>query len=469
MVAELRERMKWLEAELERRRGDDHRWEQHTADDRHKQRRLSRSGLLKGAAAGIAGLAAAELAGSMGATPAAAAEDTIFAAGGGSGTAFISGSSGGNGISNYDYGVDVTRGGIVNGFDVPPNIAGVLAAGQQVGVKGTGPTGVQGVSDAATNSGTGIGIEAIGGDVGLSASGDTYGITAVTNGAGGYAVYATTPSGYGVYADSTSGTGVRSFGGTYGVWGLSGNGFGVHGDSDANTGVAGVGGIYGVWGKNVSSGTGVYGENDGSGYGVYGYSTNNIGIWGNSPNGVGGQFGGGKAPLLLLPAGTAGPPTSGSHYLGELYVDGNGILFSCTANGTPGAWRRLSSTVPIPTVRVLNTRPGKQIGPYTGPIANNTVLTLTLAGTNGIPANATGVMGNLTAADATGSCFLALVPSGANHLGVSSINFPAQAPGTGLANAFTVGLSSDGKIDIYTGNCGNYTVNIIMDITAFII
>jgi hypothetical protein len=125
--------------------------------------------------------------------------------------------------------------------------------------------------------------------------------------------------------------------------------------------------------------------------------------------------------------------------------------------------------VPIPNVRVLNTRPGHQIGPYLGPIANNTVLNLTLAVSPVIPANATGVMGNLTAADATGSCFLALVPHGVSHTGVSTINFPAQAQGTGLANAFTVGLSSDGKIDIYTGNCGNYTVNVIMDITGFIV
>jgi hypothetical protein len=32
-----------------------------------------------------------------------------------------------------------------------------------------------------------------------------------------------------------------------------------------------------------------------------------------------------------------------------------------------------------------------------------------------------------------------------------------------------VGLSTDGKVDIYTGNCSTYTVNIIMDITGYII
>jgi hypothetical protein len=41
--------------------------------------------------------------------------------------------------------------------------------------------------------------------------------------------------------------------------------------------------------------------------------------------------------------------------------------------------------------------------------------------------------------------------------------------GHGIANAFTVGLSSDGKVDIYTGNCGSYTVNVIIDITGYIL
>jgi hypothetical protein len=231
---------------------------------------------------------------------------------------------------------------------------------------------------------------------------------------------------------------VHGQGGTAGVWGECANNIGVYGTSANSTGVYGQGAIAGV--------TGIAG----------------------SATGLGGMFTGGRAPLLLTPAGTAGAPSSGTHSQGEQLVDANGQLYLCTAQGTPGTWQKLSSVVPIPPVRVMNTRPAKQIGPYKGPIANNTVLTLTLGGTNGIPSNATGVMGNLTAADATGSCFLAVVPAGANHLGVSTINFPTQAQGTGLANAFTVGLSG-GKIDIYTGNCSSYSVNIIMDITGFII
>jgi hypothetical protein len=215
----------------------------------------------------------------------------------------------------------------------------------------------------------------------------------------------------------------------------------------------------------------VWGQAVGGGYGVSGSSDTGVGVWGSSANRYGGQFSG-VAPLYLVPNDYPGPPGtlgSGQYEKGAIYVDYYGSLYVCIASGNPGVWHRITSVVPITPVRVMNTRPGKQIGPYLGPIHSNTVLTLTLAGTNGIPGNATGVVGNLTAADATGSCFLAVVPSGVSHTGVSTINFPAQAQGTGVANAFMVGLSNSGKIDIYTGNCSSYTVNIIVDITGYIV
>jgi hypothetical protein len=211
---------------------------------------------------------------------------------------------------------------------------------------------------------------------------------------------------------------------------------------------------------------------------VWGKSDGDTGVYGSSATGVGGVFAGGQAPLLLIPSGTVGPPTTGIHQQGEVVVDANGVFWVCIAATTrAGTWKSLFSVVPIPNVRVLNTRPAHQIGPYAGPIANNTVLTLAVAGqtftrSDGsqvtIPSTATGVIGNLTAADATGSCFLALVPHGASYTGVSSINFPVQVQGTGLANAFTGALSSDGMVDIYVGNCSSYTVNVIVDITGYI-
>jgi hypothetical protein len=215
-----------------------------------------------------------------------------------------------------------------------------------------------------------------------------------------------------------------------------------------------------------------------SGIGVQGDSNSGYGVAGNSVTGVD-IAAVGQGRLFQLPQSTAGAPSGSavSYAKGEQIRDANGDLWICTVGGSPGVWKRLSSVVPVTNVRVLNTRPSHQIGPYTGPISNNQVLTVQLAGqtftrsdgsTLTIPATASGVMGNLTAADATGGCFLAIVPSGASHTGVSSVNFLAQPPGAGTSNSFTVALSSGGAVDIYTGNCSSYEVNIIMDIFGFV-
>jgi hypothetical protein len=60
-----------------------------------------------------------------------------------------------------------------------------------------------------------------------------------------------------------------------------------------------------------------------------------------STSGYGVVAQGGKAQIVLIPASTAGHPTSGSHSLGELYLDSAGALFLCTASGTPGTWKKV--------------------------------------------------------------------------------------------------------------------------------
>jgi hypothetical protein len=256
--------------------------------------------LLKGAAAGLAGLAAAELAGTMRATPAAAAQnDTSFNAGGGTGSAFQVLPDGNCGVfcaaSNYDYGLDARLGGAGN-LTSPPNKAGVIASGGQAGVQAFGGTyGVDAIGDSAginastTNgdnyavnatSTTGYGVYAKSAQgTGIYGYGGSYGVWGESPTSTSHGVHGTSVSGFGVHGDSDNNTGVSGVGGTYGVWGLSGSGFGVHGDSDNNTGVAGVGGTYGVWGKNVTTGIGVYGECPNN-IGVYGLSTTNTGVSG---------------------------------------------------------------------------------------------------------------------------------------------------------------------------------------------
>jgi len=79
-------------------------------------------------------------------------------------------------------------------------------------------------------------------------------------------------------------------------------------------------------------------------YGVVGASVaaTAAGVYGTSTNGAGGIFGGGRAALNLVPKTTAGKPTTGAHYPGDLVVDSAGALFLCTAPGTPGTWVKVT-------------------------------------------------------------------------------------------------------------------------------
>jgi hypothetical protein len=69
---------------------------------------------------------------------------------------------------------------------------------------------------------------------------------------------------------------------------------------------------------------GVHGEHFGSGYG--------------------GQFKGGRAQLRLVPSSRIGRPRGGTHSKGEFFMDSNAALFVCVMGGTPGRWRKISTT-----------------------------------------------------------------------------------------------------------------------------
>ena len=47
--------------------------------------------------------------------------------------------------------------------------------------------------------------------------------------------------------------------------------------------------------------------------------------------------------MKLVPGDTAGRP-SGAHTKGEIYMDKAGALFVCTKGGTPGTWRKVSTS-----------------------------------------------------------------------------------------------------------------------------
>lgn len=159
-------------------------------------------------------------------------------------------------------------------------------------------------------------------------------------------------TGFGVFGrcDLVDGAGVG--GRSEGTDPVTGSGgVGVIGTSQARDGIVGISdarnksGVYGfnsktseglafgVFGRcDAPEGAGVSGRND---------SKNGDAVSGFSPEGYGGHFIGGRAPLRLNPANTLGHPTTGNHQSGEFFVDSNGKLFYCMESGTPGNWFRV--------------------------------------------------------------------------------------------------------------------------------
>jgi hypothetical protein len=139
--------------------------------------------------------------------------------------------------------------------------------------------------------------------------------------------------GNGVHGQSDSAT-------DSGVWGENtGAGFGVAGSSVTGEGVLGDG-RNGVHGRSSSAtDSGVWGENNGPP--LLG-GPSGVGVAGSSVGGYGGQFTGGFAQLYLTPSASTGHPTGDTHKKGEFYVDSNGSLFFCNADGLPGTWVKLA-------------------------------------------------------------------------------------------------------------------------------
>ena len=96
-----------------------------------------------------------------------------------------------------------------------------------------------------------------------------------------------------------------------------------------------------------------------------------------------------------------------------------------------------SSYVPIPPVRVLDTRPAFQIG-LSGVFHANTPRTFQVDGAFGIPANAIAVTGNVTIANQTGAGYVSVTPTAVANPTSSTINFPL---GDTRANNLTVPLA----------------------------
>ena len=180
------------------------------------------------------------------------------------------------------------------------------------GVYGQGAGGASGPGVYGQTVGDGDGVSGLGTGTGTGVTG--------TGGASGTGVYGQGGAGGGIGVDGL-GTGnlpgVKGFG--------SGTGAGVQAEGGASNG---PGGNF----TGNSNGAGIISSGGGIGAGV---SATGGGTSGNGAKLAGGGTG---APLNLVPSGTPGPPGSGPHALGDVWMDQGGLLWTCIVAGTPGTF-----------------------------------------------------------------------------------------------------------------------------------
>jgi hypothetical protein len=115
---------------------------------------------------------------------------------------------------------------------------------------------------------------------------------------------------------------------------------------------------------------------------------------------------------------------------------GNHSAQSASAAVNPGVYTAM------PPKRLLDTRnTGSKLGPGGS-------MNLVIADTNGVPANASAVILNVTAVDETTAGFFTVYPTGATLPTASNLNWVA---GETVPNLVSVGLGAGGKVTIYNG------------------
>jgi hypothetical protein len=148
----------------------------------------------------------------------------------------------------------------------------------------------------------------------------------------------------------------------------------------------------------------------------------------------------------------AGPPPS-PVYNFEQARDNNGVLWLSTL---AGSWRRMNTVIPVSPFRVYDSRPTARPA--------NSVTNITIAGVGGVPADAVGVFGNLTAVGPAADGFLTMYPAGQGVPGVNSLNYTRGV--SAVSNFVMVLLGTGGQVSVYVS--GNGATNVIFDVGGYI-
>ena len=116
--------------------------------------------------------------------------------------------------------------------------------------------------------------------------------------------------------------------------------------------------------------------------------------------------------------------------------------------------------VGLTPARVLDTRNG--LG-GAGPVGAGQVLTLTVAGTGGVPATGVGAVAlNVTVTEPTAPSFVTVWPSGSQRPNASSLN---MAPGQTVPNLVLAPVGADGKVSLYNDRG---TTQLVADVVGWL-
>ena len=141
-------------------------------------------------------------------------------------------------------------------------------------------------------------------------------------------------------------------------------------------------------------------------------------------------------------------------------------LTSNSAEETEPSWRVLPQVPvaglykPVSPVRVIDSRPGSQVGPFATPWGPGEARTVTVVGVGGVTADAEAVVVNVAGVLPTEATHLTLWPAGAGKPKVSNLNL---GPGEVAANLATVRLES-GAIEI-ANHRGS--IHVVVDVVGF--
>jgi len=120
--------------------------------------------------------------------------------------------------------------------------------------------------------------------------------------------------------------------------------------------------------------------------------------------------------------------------------------------------------VPIAPERHLDTREGTGLA---GPFVAGKARTWTVAGVDGVPADATAVTGNLTVTNQTAAGYVSLGPVPTDTPTTSTLNFPKSDV---RANGVTVPLGAGGSLSAtYMAGVAGATTQLVFDVTGYFV